>query len=43
MNEDPRCGGSSTCVIENESRYCCGQPWNGQKMCHAPQARAPVP
>ncbi len=36
MNEDPRCCGSGTCIIDAEGRCWCGQRWDGQKMCHAP-------
>ena len=40
MNEDPRCCGSGTCIIDNEGRCWCGQQWDGQKMCQAPLAPA---
>ena len=43
MNEDPRCCGSGTCIIDNEGRCWCGQQWDGQKMCHAPLAPIPEP
>lgn len=43
MNEDPRCCGSGTCIIDTEGRCWCGQQWDGQKMCHAPLARAEGP
>jgi hypothetical protein len=43
MNEDPRCCGSGTCIIDNEGRCWCGQQWDGQKMCHAPLALARAP
>jgi hypothetical protein len=36
MNEDPRCCGSGTCIIDPEGRCWCGQQWDGQKMGHAP-------
>ena len=36
MNEDPRCCGSGTCIIDTDSRCWCGQRWDGQKMCHPP-------
>jgi hypothetical protein len=33
MNEDPRCCGTGTCII-NEDGFCwCGQRWDGEKMC----------
>jgi hypothetical protein len=40
MNEDPRCCGSGTCIIDAEGRCWCGQQWDGQKMCHLPLASA---
>ncbi len=36
MNDDPRCCGSGTCIIDAEGRCWCGQQWDGQKMCHVP-------
>ena len=35
MNEDPRCCGSGTCIINTEGHCWCGQQWDGQKMSHA--------
>jgi hypothetical protein len=43
MNEDPRCCGSGTCIIDTEGRCWCGQQWDGQKMCHAPLAQPEDP
>jgi len=40
MNEDPRCCGSGTCIIDTEGRCWCGQQWDGQKMCNALPASA---
>jgi hypothetical protein len=40
MTEDPRCCGSGTCIIDAGGRCWCGQQWDGQRMCHAPLARA---
>ncbi|MBE2264260.1 MAG: hypothetical protein IAE92_16050 [Burkholderiaceae bacterium] len=37
MSDDPRCCGSGTCIIDTEGRCWCGQQWDGQIMCHAPQ------
>lgn len=51
MNNDPRCCGSGTCIIDAEGRCWCGQRWDGERMCndtlppleaHAPDA-APAP
>ncbi|WP_310386209.1 hypothetical protein [Roseateles sp.] len=36
MNEDPRCCGSGTCIIDPAGRCWCGQQWDGQKMSAAP-------
>jgi len=33
MNEDPRCCGSGTCIIDTEGRCWCGQQWDGESMC----------
>ena len=43
MNEDPRCCGGGTCIIDTEGRCWCGQQWDGQKMCHAPLSQAEAP
>ena len=32
MNEDTRCCGSGTCIIDAEGRCWCGQQWDGEKM-----------
>ena len=32
MNEDSRCCGSGTCIIDSEGRCWCGQQWDGEKM-----------
>jgi hypothetical protein len=37
MNEDdPRCCGSGTCIIDPEGRCWCGQQWDGEKMVSPP-------
>ena len=33
MNDDPRCCGSGTCIINADGRCWCGQQWNGSEMC----------
>lgn len=33
MNEDFRCCGTGTCLINAEGRCWCGQQWDGEKMC----------
>ena len=40
MNEDPRCCGSGTCIIDTEGHCWCGQQWDGEKMCFAAPASA---
>ncbi len=32
MNDDPRCCGSGTCIIDPEGVCWCGQRWDGQAM-----------
>ena len=46
MNEDPRCCGSGTCIIDSEGRCWCGQQWDGEKKCRpalGSPAEAPAP
>ena len=38
MVDDERCCGTGTCLINAEGQCWCGQRWDGQKMCFAPQA-----
>ncbi len=38
MNEDPRCCGTGTCIINAEGFCWCGQRWDGEKMCFPQQA-----
>ena len=33
MNDDSRCCGSGTCLINAEGACWCGQRWDGEKMC----------
>lgn len=42
MNDDPRCCGSGTCIIDPEGRCWCGQQWNGHQMAHPPLANTLV-
>ena len=41
MNQDERCCGSGTCIINAEGLCWCGQQWNGTAMCRpaAPQVK----
>ncbi len=32
MDDDPRCCGSGTCIIDEHGQCWCGQRWDGQKM-----------
>lgn len=33
MDEDLRCCGTGTCLINAEGICWCGQRWDGEKMC----------
>ena len=37
MQDDERCCGTGTCIIDSEGRCWCGQQWDGEKMCHPAQ------
>jgi hypothetical protein len=41
MEDDPRCCGSGTCIIDEHGQCWCGQRWDGQKMT-GPGACAPA-
>ena len=44
MDEDLRCCGTGTCLINAEGVCWCGQRWDGEKMCFPdknPQAEDP--
>ncbi len=36
MQDDERCCGTGTCIIDAEGRCWCGQQWDGEKMCRPP-------
>ena len=36
MNEDTRCCGTGTCIIDKDGKCWCGQQWDGEKMCFQP-------
>ena len=42
MDEDERCCGTGTCLINAEGVCWCGQRWDGQKMCFAESAKPAV-
>jgi hypothetical protein len=33
MQEDERCCGTGTCILDAQGRCWCGQQWDGLKMC----------
>jgi hypothetical protein len=41
MEDDKRCCGSGTCIIDARGQCWCGQQWNGEKMCRPSQSDAP--
>ena len=43
MQEDIRCCGTGTCLINADGLCWCGQHWDGQKMCFAAKAASNVP
>jgi hypothetical protein len=43
MQDDERCCGTGTCIIDNEGRCWCGQQWDGEKMCHPAHPVMPPP
>lgn len=36
MNDDRRCCGTGTCIINAHGQCWCGQQWDGEKMCFQP-------
>jgi hypothetical protein len=47
MQDDERCCGTGTCIIDAAGHCWCGQQWNGERMCmppmDAPQAGTDQP
>ena len=45
MDQDERCCGTGTCIINADGQCWCGQQWNGTAMCFpdAPAAATPAP
>lgn len=33
MQDDERCCGTGTCIIDAQGRCWCGQEWDGTQMC----------
>ena len=42
MNNDERCCGTGTCLINADGLCWCGQQWNGATLCF-PDATGPTP
>jgi len=42
MQDDERCCGTGTCIIDAHGKCWCGQQWDGEKMCR-PDLDAPPP
>ena len=40
MQDDERCCGTGTCIIDAQGHCWCGQQWDGEKMCR-PELDAP--
>jgi hypothetical protein len=40
MQDDERCCGTGTCIIDDQGRCWCGQQWDGEKMCRPTQDAA---
>jgi hypothetical protein len=36
MQEDERCCGTGTCIIDANGLCWCGQQWDGEQMCRPP-------
>ena len=42
MEDDERCCGTGTCIIDAQGLCWCGQQWDGEKMCR-PNSDANLP
>ncbi len=42
MQDDERCCGTGTCIIDAAGLCWCGQQWDGEKMCRPPQLEAAI-
>lgn len=46
MQDDERCCGTGTCIINGQGLCWCGQQWDGEKMCRpaldAPASASPL-
>lgn len=43
MNDDERCCGTGTCMINAQGVCWCGQQWNGVEMCRPPNLANDLP
>ena len=43
MQDDPRCCGTGTCIIDPEGICWCGQKWDGEKMARVKLIDATLP
>ena len=43
MNDDERCCGTGTCMINADGLCWCGQQWNGATMCFPDAANSTPP
>lgn len=43
MQEDERCCGTGTCILDAQGRCWCGQQWDGMKMCNPGMGKADTP
>lgn len=41
MQDDERCCGTGTCLIDAQGHCWCGQQWDGAKMCRPGESGAP--
>ena len=39
MQDDDRCCGTGTCIIDAQGHCWCGQQWDGEKMCRPEASR----
>ena len=42
MQDEERCCGTGTCIIDAQGRCWCGQQWNGESMCFPESNSAPL-
>lgn len=42
MQDDERCCGTGTCIIDPQGQCWCGQVWDGEKMCRPEPMAAPL-